>query len=76
MHHQISPLLKVINHVWHQVKYSITLAIHNTRVRRMQERMKETTHFGQSQWRIRDLLAQHGGVRSDPRRMGRTTSFN
>ena len=76
MCHQVSPLLKAINHVRHQVKNSTTLAIHSSRVRRMQECLKETTNFAQSQWLIRDLLVQRGGVRSDPRKMGTTPSLN
>ena len=63
-------MLKAINHKWYQVQNSATLAIHSRTARRMQECLKKTTNFGQSQRLIGDQLAQGGGVRSDPQKWG------
>ena len=36
----------------------------------MQECFKKSTNFAHSQWLVRDLYAQGGGVRSDPQKGG------
>ena len=58
------------NNMQHYVQNNTTLTIHSNSVRRMQECYKKSTNFGQSQWLIKDLSTQRGGVRSDSQKGG------